>query len=33
MRHIASHADERVWFTTAGDIADFAEQLPAGTVP
>ena len=33
MRHIASHADERVWFTTAGDIADYAEQLPAGTVP
>ena len=33
MRHIASHADERLWFTTAGDIADYAEQLPAGTVP
>ena len=33
LRRIARHADERVWFTTAGDIADYAEQLPAGMVP
>jgi allantoinase len=33
MRHIVGRADERVWFTTAGDIANFAEQLPAGTIP
>src|SRR5262249_26620634 len=33
LRRIARRADERVWFTTAGDIADYAEQLPAGMVP
>jgi len=33
LRHIAQRADERVWFTTAGKIADHAEQLPAGTAP
>ncbi len=33
LKHIQRHADERVWFTTAGDIADHATQLPAGTVP
>jgi peptidoglycan/xylan/chitin deacetylase (PgdA/CDA1 family) len=33
LRHIAQRADERVWLTTAGKIADHAEQLPAGTVP
>jgi peptidoglycan/xylan/chitin deacetylase (PgdA/CDA1 family) len=33
LRNIAQRADERVWFTTAGKIADHAEQLPAGTVP
>jgi peptidoglycan/xylan/chitin deacetylase (PgdA/CDA1 family) len=33
LRHIIHRADERVWFTTAGEIADHAEQLPAGTVP
>ena len=32
MRHIASRADGRVWFTTAGDIANFAEQRPPGTI-
>ena len=31
--HIQRHADERVWFTTTGDIANYAMQLPAGTVP
>jgi peptidoglycan/xylan/chitin deacetylase (PgdA/CDA1 family) len=33
MRHIKQRARERVWFTTAGKIADYAEQLPSGTVP
>jgi len=33
MRHIASHADERVWFATSGDIAKFAEERPPGIVP
>ena len=33
LRHIKQHAGERVWFTTAGNIADYAEQLPSGTVP
>ena len=33
MRHIKQRASERVWFTTAGKIADYAEQLPSGTVP
>jgi allantoinase len=33
LNHIVRKADERVWFTTAGDIAAHAAQLPAGTVP
>ena len=33
LKHIAANADERVWFTTAGEIAAHAAQLPAGTVP
>jgi allantoinase len=33
LRSIVSRADQRVWFTTAGEIANFATQLPAGTVP
>ncbi|HYC18958.1 MAG TPA: polysaccharide deacetylase family protein [Pseudolabrys sp.] len=33
LRHIMRRADERVWFTTAGEIADYARQLPADTVP
>src|SRR5262249_53847635 len=33
LRHITRHAGERVWLTTAGSIADYAEKLPAGTVP
>ena len=28
LKHIVSRADERVWFTTAGEIAKCAEQLP-----
>jgi hypothetical protein len=33
LRYIVSHADERVWFTTAGEVAKCAEQLPSDTVP
>ena len=33
LRSIVSRADQRVWFTTAGEIANFAAQLPAGTLP
>jgi hypothetical protein len=33
LRHISRRTDDRVWFTTSGEIADFAERLPAGTVP
>ena len=33
LEHIASHADDRVWLTTAGAIAAHAAALPAGTVP
>ncbi|HEY6023893.1 MAG TPA: polysaccharide deacetylase family protein [Pseudolabrys sp.] len=33
LNHITRHADERVWFTTAGEIAACAEKLPPGTVP
>jgi len=33
LRHICRRADDRVWFTTSGQIADFVERLPAGTVP
>jgi len=32
LEHIVRRADERVWFTTAGEIADHAERLPGGTV-
>ena len=31
--HIVRKADERIWFTTAGDIAAHAASLPPGTVP
>jgi hypothetical protein len=33
LTHISRRADDRVWFTTSSQIADFAERLPAGTVP
>jgi peptidoglycan/xylan/chitin deacetylase (PgdA/CDA1 family) len=33
LRQIAAQADERVWFATAGAIADHAAQLPPGDVP
>ena len=33
LRYIGSRTDERVWLTTAGDIAAHAAALPAGTVP
>jgi allantoinase len=33
MRHIKQRTSDLVWFTTAGKIADYAEQLPSGTVP
>ena len=33
MRFIKQRASDRVWFTTAGKIANYAEQLPPGTVP
>jgi len=33
LEHIVRRADDRVWFTTAGEIADHAERLPDGTVP
>jgi hypothetical protein len=33
LRHIAKHADERVWFTTSGAIAAHAAALPEGFVP
>jgi len=33
LRHIAGRAGERVWLTTAGEIAAHAAQLPSGTVP
>ena len=32
LRHIVRKADDRVWLTTAGEIAAHAAQLPAGTV-
>jgi peptidoglycan/xylan/chitin deacetylase (PgdA/CDA1 family) len=32
LRHIVSRADERVWFTTSGDIAKHATALPPGVV-
>ena len=33
LNHIVRRADERVWFTTAGEIAAHAAALPAGTIP
>ena len=33
LEHIVRRAEDRVWFTTAGEIADHAERLPNGTVP
>ncbi|HEY2758983.1 MAG TPA: polysaccharide deacetylase family protein [Pseudolabrys sp.] len=33
LKHIAAHADERVWFTTSGAIAAHAAYLPEGMVP
>jgi hypothetical protein len=33
LKYIAGRADERVWLTTAGEIATHAERLPPGTVP
>lgn len=33
LREIVDRADERVWFTTTGSIADHAASLPDGTVP
>ena len=33
LKHIVAKADDRVWLTTAGDIAAHAAQLPEGTLP
>jgi allantoinase len=33
LEHLVRKADDRVWFTTAGAIAEHAAQLPDGTVP
>ncbi|MBI2714559.1 MAG: polysaccharide deacetylase family protein [Rhizobiales bacterium] len=33
LKTIVCQADSRVWFTTSGEIAKHATQLPAGTVP
>jgi hypothetical protein len=33
LEHIAIQADDKVWLTTAGEIADHAAGLPSGTVP
>jgi allantoinase len=33
LKYITTHADERVWLTTAGDIAAHAASLPIGMVP
>ena len=33
LNNIVRRADEKVWFTTAGEIAAQAAQLPPGTVP
>jgi hypothetical protein len=33
LKYIVQHADQRVWLTTAGEIAAHAEKLPAGMVP
>src|SRR4029078_7474019 len=32
LRHIMHHADERVWFTTPGNIADYERELAQGSV-
>jgi peptidoglycan/xylan/chitin deacetylase (PgdA/CDA1 family) len=33
LRHIVAKADDRVWLTTAGEIAAHAAKLPNGVVP
>jgi hypothetical protein len=33
LRQVLAHANERVWFTTAGAVAEFAGKLPQGRVP
>jgi allantoinase len=33
LNHIVRGSDDRIWFTTAGEIAAHAAQLPPGTVP
>ena len=33
LKHIVERAGANVWFTTAGNIAACAEDLPPGTVP
>lgn len=33
LSHLVRKADDKVWFTTAGEIAAHAAALPAGTVP
>jgi allantoinase len=33
LKHIVEKADDRVWLTTAGDIAAHAAKLPKGLVP
>ena len=33
LKHVTERADQRVWLTTAGEIAAHAAALPAGTVP
>jgi allantoinase len=33
LEHLVRHADDSVWFTTAGEIAVHAAALPAGSVP
>ena len=33
LSHLVRKADDKVWFTTAGEIAAHAAQLPEGTVP
>ncbi|HKS87022.1 MAG TPA: polysaccharide deacetylase family protein [Pseudolabrys sp.] len=33
LRHIVGNANERVWFTVSGEIADHAEKLAPGIIP
>lgn len=33
LKHLARKADDKVWFTTSGAIAQHAAALPQGTVP